>query len=89
MPFTTEQKAGIIKKYGQSDADTGSAEVQAALLSARINALMEHFSRHKNDHHSRRGLLKMVSCRRRLLRYLKSRDVERYKNLVASLGLRS
>ena len=88
MTVNVEQKAEIIKEYGLSDKDTGSVEVQTALLTERINTLMGHFSAHKKDHHSRRGLLKMVSTRRRLLKYLKSRDTNRYKKLVTSLGLR-
>ena len=89
MSITTEQKSDIVKKYGRSEKDTGSIEAQAALLTFRIQALSQHFSEHKKDHHSRRGLLKMVSTRRRLLKYLKSRDSDRYKTLVESLGLRS
>ena len=89
MVFTGEQRAAIIKQYGHSPEDTGSVEVQTALLSARINALTGHFSEHKKDFHSRRGLLNMVSNRRRLLKYLKSTDMERYKKLISALGLRS
>ena len=88
MPLTGEQKSQIISDYGQGDADTGSPEVQVALLSARINELTEHFSQHKKDHHSRRGLLKMVNQRRKLLDYLKDKDNERYRNLISRLGLR-
>ena len=89
MPLTTEQKSEVVKKYGQSGNDTGSPEVQVALLTVRINALAEHFARHKRDHHSRRGLLEIVSSRRKLLKYLKSKNPDRYKSLVSSLGLRS
>ena len=89
MPLTVEQKSEVVKKYGQAENDTGSPEVQVALLTTRINALAEHFSRHKHDHHSRCGLLKMVSLRRKLLKYLKAKQPNRYKSLVSSLGLRS
>ena len=86
--ITTEQKKEIIEKYGRSEGDTGSPEVQVALLTARINDLNEHFQVHPNDHHSRRGLLKMVGQRRNLLAYLKSKDIERYRKLIEELGLR-
>ncbi len=86
--ITTEQKKEIIEKYGRSEGDTGSPEVQVALLTARINDLNEHFKTHPNDHHSRRGLLKMVGQRRNLLAYLKAKDIERYRTLIESLGLR-
>ncbi len=89
MPLTVEQKSEVAKKYGQTENDTGSPEVQVALLTTRISALTEHFTLHKRDHHSRRGLLKMVSSRRKLLKYLKSKSPDRYKNLISSLGLRS
>lgn len=88
MPLTGEQKSQIIADYGHGEADTGSPEVQVALLSARINELTEHFSQHKKDHHSRRGLLKMVNQRRKLLDYLKDKDNERYRTLISRLGLR-
>jgi small subunit ribosomal protein S15 len=88
MSMTPEIKADIIKKYARTDGDTGSPEVQVAILSGRINHLTEHFKEHKKDNHSRRGLLKMVSQRRRLLDYLKSRDEGRYKALIEDLGLR-
>jgi small subunit ribosomal protein S15 len=88
MTLTQEQKQELIGKYGRSDGDTGSAEVQVALLSARISELTEHLRTHKKDHHSRRGLLMLVGKRRRLLRYLERSDVERYRSLVAELGLR-
>jgi small subunit ribosomal protein S15 len=88
MSLNNEQKAEIVKKYGKSEADTGSAEVQIALLSANIEGLSGHFKSNIHDHHSRRGLLRMVSQRRKLLDYLKTRDVERYRTIIASLGLR-
>ncbi len=88
MSITIEAKAEIIKKFAQSEGDTGSPEVQVAILTSRIVTLTEHFKEHKKDNHSRRGLLKMVSQRRRLLDYLKSRDEGRYKALIAELGLR-
>ncbi len=78
----------IISEYGTHDSDTGSPEVQVALLSERINHLTEHLRTHKYDHHSRRGLLMMVGRRRRLLNYLSRQDVERYRTLISSLGLR-
>lgn len=82
---TTEE---IIKEYGQHDSDTGSPEVQVALLTQRISHLTEHLRTHKHDHHSRRGLLMLVGKRRRLLNYLRREDVERYRSLIAALGLR-
>ena len=82
------RKAEIIKKYGRSEGDTGSPEVQVALLTERINSLQEHFKVHKKDHHSRRGLLKMVGQRRGLLNYLAEQDIERYRTLIKELGLR-
>jgi small subunit ribosomal protein S15 len=88
MSLTAEQKAEIVSKYQRGASDTGSPEVQVALLSARINDLTAHFAKHKHDHHSRRGLLKMVNSRRKLLDYLKSKDQERYQALIESLGLR-
>ncbi|MSO41590.1 MAG: 30S ribosomal protein S15 [Solirubrobacterales bacterium] len=88
MPLTNEKKAELIGKHGRADGDTGSAEVQVALLTARINELTEHLRTHTKDHHSRRGLLKLVGQRRRLLRYLEKSDLERYRSLVAELGLR-
>ena len=81
-------KAEIIAKYGRTPNDTGSPEVQIALLSARIDLLTEHLKSHKKDHHSRRGLLKMVGQRRNLLAYLKAKDIERYRTLIEQLGLR-
>ena len=88
MPLSVEQKQDIIKEYGRGNADTGSPEVQVALLSARISELTEHFGTHKKDHHSRRGLLKLVNQRRQLLDYLKRTDVDRYQDLITRLGLR-
>jgi small subunit ribosomal protein S15 len=88
MPLTAEQSAAIVKEHGRSTNDTGSAEVQVALLSARIDQLQSHFHAHKKDHHSRRGLIKMVNQRRQMLDYLKSRDDERYKAIIAKLGIR-
>ena len=82
---TTEE---VIREYGQHDADTGSPEVQVALLTQRINHLTDHLREHKHDHHSRRGLLKLVGQRRRLLNYLKEKDIERYRTLISELGLR-
>ncbi len=88
MSLTSEKKAELIGKYGRSDGDTGSAEVQVALLTERINDLTGHLRDHGKDHHSRRGLLMLVGKRRRLLRYLERNDLERYRSLVAELGLR-
>lgn len=86
--ITTEKKASIVAEFAQGKGDTGSPEVQVALLTARINGLAPHFKEHGKDHHSRRGLLKMVSRRRKLLDYLKSRNVDSYRNLIERLGLR-
>ena len=88
MSLTKEKKAELADKYGRGDGDTGSTEVQVALLTERINELTEHLRSHSKDHHSRRGLLMLVGRRRRLLRYLESTDLERYRALVAELGLR-
>ena len=88
MSLSSENKSSIIKDYSRGEADTGSPEVQVALLSARITELTEHFSEHKKDHHSRQGLLKMVNKRRKLLDYVKSKDNERYRELISRLGLR-
>ena len=88
MALRTEEKGTIIGHYRRSDKDTGSVEVQVALLTTRINSLQDHFAQHKHDHHSRRGLLKMVNARRKLLDYLKARDIARYQKLIASLKLR-
>ena len=88
MPLTTEQKSGVVQKFRRSSNDTGSPEVQIALLSERINSLTEHFAAHKSDHASRRGLLKMVTQRRKLLDYLKENAPDRYQKVVSDLGLR-
>ena len=88
MTLKSAQKSEIITQYGRGTADTGSPEVQVALLSARINQLSEHFTSHEKDHHSRRGLLKMVNQRRKLLDYLKQNDQGRYQELIGRLGLR-
>ena len=88
MSLNAEQKSNIVKEFGNSEANTGSPEVQIALLSARIEDLSGHFKEHIHDHHSRRGLLKMVSQRRKLLDYLKNKDVERYRSIISRLGLR-
>ena len=88
MAVTTPQKAQIVQDYQRAASDTGSPEVQVALLTARINDLTGHFKTHAKDHHSRRGLLKMVSRRRRLLDYLKSKNADSYTNLIKRLGLR-
>ena len=86
--LSNENKADIIKKYQKSEGDTGSTEVQVALYTARIVDLQRHFDKNKKDHHSRRGLLRMVSNRRRLLAYLKRKNFEGYRHLIADLGLR-
>ena len=88
MPLSTEQKSEVISEFKQGDKDTGSAEVQVALLTKRITELSDHFAEHKKDHHSRRGLLRLINQRRKLLDYLKSNDLERYQALIAKLGLR-
>ena len=88
MTLQTDQKSGIVNDYGKSEKDTGSPEVQIALLSARIDDLSGHFKEHIHDHHSRQGLLRMVSKRRKLLDYLKKKDLERYRELIGRLGLR-
>ncbi len=88
MPLSNESKREIIGSNRQHDTDTGSSEVQIALLSKRIDELTEHFKIHKKDHHSRVGLLKLVGRRRRLLSYLRSRDIERYREIIKKLGLR-
>ena len=88
MALTKDRKTGIIGDYKTHDSDTGSPEVQVALLSERINYLTEHFKIHAKDHHSRRGLLKLVGQRRRLLDYLKSKDSDRYVALIQRLGIR-
>lgn len=86
--LTVDKKQEIIQKYGRSESDTGSPEVQVALLTFRINYLTEHLRTHKKDHHSRRGLLKMVGQRRGLLNYLQKKDVERYRAVIRELELR-
>ncbi len=88
MSIATSRKVEVISKYSQHQGDTGSPEVQIALLTERITHLTEHFKVHSKDHHSRRGLLKLVGQRRRLLDYLKSKNVERYRKLIDSLGIR-
>jgi small subunit ribosomal protein S15 len=88
MPFTAEQKKTVVEEYRLSDTDTGSPEVQVALLTAHISHLAPHFEEHKKDNHSRRGLLRMVNQRRKLLDYLKKKDVARYRSLIERLGLR-
>ncbi len=88
MALNADEKSGIVREYQLSSSDTGSPEVQVALLTANINHLTGHFAVHKHDHHSRRGLLRMVNRRRSLLDYLKGKDVERYRNLIQRLGLR-
>lgn len=88
MALSTIEKAAILKEYGQGGKDTGSPEVQIALLTANIDKLQSHFESHKQDHHSRRGLIRMVNQRRKLLDYLKSKNTVRYSQLIQKLGLR-
>ena len=88
MALSAEQKEAIIKDYALQDGDTGSPEVQVALLTENINKLQAHFKAHAHDHHSRRGLIRMVNSRRKLLDYLKRKDLDRYANLIKRLGLR-
>lgn len=88
MSLSNDTKKELVKKYGENDFDTGKTEVQVALLSERIKYLTEHFKTHSKDHHSRRGLLKLVGQRRRLLDYLSRKDITRYRNLVKDLGIR-
>lgn len=88
MTITAERKTALIKEHATAKGDTGSPEVQIAILSERITNLTEHFKSHAKDHHSRRGLLKLVSSRRRLLDYLKAKDAKRYSSLIAKLGIR-
>ena len=88
MTLTVDQKQEIVSKHGKDANDTGSAEVQIALLTARVNELTEHLRTHKKDHHSRRGLLMLVGKRRRLLNYLQRSDLDRYRALIKELGLR-
>lgn len=88
MTMSAEEKSAIVKEYQRGEGDTGSPEVQVALLTSRINQLTGHFADHKHDHHSRRGLVRMVNSRRKLLDYLKGKDLERYRTLITRLGLR-
>lgn len=88
MALSAEEKAAVIKQYQQAEGDTGSPEVQVALLTKSINKLQTHFESNKKDHHSRRGLIRMVNQRRKLLDYLKNKNVKRYADLISSLGLR-
>jgi small subunit ribosomal protein S15 len=88
MTLTVEQKREVIQKFGKNEQDTGSPEVQIALLTRRINHLTDHLREHKHDHHSRRGLLMLVGQRRRLLNYLQAKDLDRYRGLIGELGLR-
>ncbi len=88
MSFNAEAKSKIVEEYKRSESDTGSPEVQVALLTARIRYLTDHFKTHKGDHHSRRGLLRLVTQRRSLLDYLTKKDIERYRDLIGRLGLR-
>ena len=88
MSLSSESKSEIIKEYSRGDRDTGSSEVQIAILTKRITELTDHFNEHKKDHHSRQGLLKMVSKRRKLLDYLKNNDQDRYAEIIKRLGLR-
>ena len=88
MSFTTETKQALISEYKLHDMDTGSPEVQVGLLTHRISYLTEHLKTHKKDHHSRRGLLMLVGKRRRLLNYVKSKDIQRYRTIIETLGLR-
>jgi small subunit ribosomal protein S15 len=88
MTLTSDAKREIVEKHGKDGSDTGSTEVQVALLTARINELTEHLREHKKDHHSRRGLLMLVGKRRRLLQYLQRSDIDRYRALIQELGLR-
>ena len=88
MTISKEQKAEIIKEFGKTEQDSGSAEVQVALLTARIKDLTEHVKVHKKDHHTRRGLLMLVGKRRRLLTYIKDRDIDEYRELIKKLGIR-
>ena len=88
MPLALDRKKSLIEQFRTHEGDTGSPEVQIALLTERINSLTEHFKSHAKDHHSRRGLLMLVGKRRRLLRYLQSSDIDRYRSLIQELGLR-
>lgn len=88
MALSADQKAEIVREYGLAEGDTGSPEVQVALLTGNINQLQDHFKAHTHDHHSRRGLIRMVNTRRKLLDYLKRKDLARYNSLIQRLGLR-
>lgn len=88
MSLSSEQKLEIIKKYGKNEKDSGTSEVQIAIITARINELTSHFEQHKKDHASRRGLLQLVGKRRRLLNYLMSKDIERYRKIIKELNIR-
>jgi small subunit ribosomal protein S15 len=88
MTLSAQEKSAIVKEHQFTEGDTGSPEVQVALLTANINKLQDHFNDHKHDHHSRRGLIRMVNQRRKLLDYLKKKDVDRYTGLIGKLGLR-
>ncbi len=88
MALTKENKLELVKKYGKNEKDSGTTEVQIALLTTRINGLTEHFNAHKKDHHSRRGLMQMVGKRRRLLDYLMKKDIERYRAIIKDLKIR-
>lgn len=88
MALTKERKEELVKKFGKTEKDTGSAEVQIAILTEEINTLTEHFKEHKHDNHSKRGLLKKVGQRRSMLKYLAKKDVQRYRTLIKELGLR-
>lgn len=88
MALSAEQKSEVIEKFAVTKGDTGSAEVQIALITSRLNYLQDHFSNHKKDHHSRRGLLKLVGRRRSLLDYLKRKDIQKYRELIQELGIR-
>ncbi len=88
MVLSKEEKAELVKKFGKNENDSGAPEVQVAILTARIRSLTEHLKVHKKDHHTRRGLLMLVGKRRRLLTYIKNRDIEAYRSLIAELGIR-
>lgn len=88
MPLTKEDRMELVKKFGTSESDSGKTEVQVAILTERIKYLTEHFKTHKKDHHSRRGLLKLVGQRRRLLNYLSKKDLNRYRAVIKELGIR-
>jgi small subunit ribosomal protein S15 len=88
MTITKEEKLELIKKFGKNEKDSGTAEVQIAILTKRINDLTDHFAQHKKDHHSRRGLMMLVGKRRRLLDYLSGRDIERYRRIIKELNIR-